>query len=144
MVASPSKQTIQPEKKPIPPEPLNKLAFTGIVYLESEYIALVEDSSKKDAYFLKKGDKLRDYTVENITDGSVILSNGDSKLTYPVGSAAYYNSKGWVSAPTGPINNQVAVSSPDSKAEESVSANKDSAELSLIEKMKARRKKELE
>jgi hypothetical protein len=144
VVASPPKQAIQIEKPQAPPEPLYKLAFTGIVNLGSEYTALVEDSSKNDAYFLRKGDKLKDYVVESITDGSVILSNGNSRFTYPVGSVAYYNSKGWLST-SEPRNNQVvALSSSESKAEEPVSVNRDSAELSIIEKMKARRKKELE
>jgi hypothetical protein len=144
MVASPPKQVIQIEKPQAPPEPLYKLAFTGIVNLGSEYIALVEDSSKNDAYFLRKGDKLKDYVVESITDGSVILSNGNSKITSLVGSVAYYNSKGWLSTYE-PRNNQVvALSSSESKAEEPVSVNKNSTGLSLIEQMKARRKKELE
>ena len=140
MVDSPPKQIIQVEKPP--PEPLNELAFTGIVYLGSEYIALVEDSSKDKAYFLRKGDKLKDYFVDTITDENVVLINGSSKFTAHVGSVVYYDSNGWLST-SEPRSNQTAAEFTESKAEERVSLNKSSDDLSIVERMKARRKKEL-
>jgi hypothetical protein len=141
-VSSPQQMT-QAEKKQAPPEPLYKLTFTGVVQLESADSAIVEDFSKNKAYYLKKGDKLKDYTVDAITEDSITLSNGNSKFTTRIGSAFYYNSGGQIST-SEPSNNQIVAKASDSKTEETTSINSGSANLSLIEQMKARRKKELE
>ena len=148
VIPTPLPQTIKVEKQQAPPpDPLYKLAFTGIVQLGSEYTALVEDTSRNKAYYLKKNDKLKDYVVEAINEGSVVLSNGNSKFTATVGSVAYYNSNGQIST-SEPRNNQIinqtTVRSSESNSGEQASVNKNSANLSLVEQMKARRKKELE
>jgi len=141
------KQIVQTEKQQPPPEPIYKLVFTGVVQLGSEYSALIEDSSKNKAYYLKKGERLKDYTIEAITDDNLILSNGNSKITIRMGSAAYYNSSGQITTSVSQ-NNQIVAKPPEKKAEETVSLNNSSASgsgnLSLIEQMKARRQKELE
>jgi hypothetical protein len=136
-------QMTQVEKKQAPPDPLYKLTFTGVVQLESEDSAIVEDLSKNKAYYLKKGDKLKDYTVEAITEDSITLSNGNSRFTTRIGSAFYYNTSGQIST-SEPSNNQVIAKVSDSKTEETTSISSGSANQSLIEQMKARRKKELE
>jgi len=142
-VATIPQQTSQVEKKQAPLDPLYKLTFTGVVQLESEDSAIVEDFSKNKAYYLKKGDKLKDYTVESITEENIVLNNGNSKFTTPIGSAFYYNTSGQIST-SEPLNNQIVAKTSDSKTEETASINSSSANLSLIEQMKARRKKELE
>ena len=142
-VATVPQQMAQVEKKQAPPDPLYKLTFTGAVQLESEYSAIVEDTSKNKAYYLKKGDKLKDYAVEAITEDSIVLSNGNSKFTTRIGSVFYYNTSGQIST-SEPLNNQIVAKASDNKTEETASLNSSSANLSLIEQMKARRKKELE
>jgi hypothetical protein len=142
-LATAPQQIAQVEKKQAPPDPLYKLTFTGVVKLESEDSAIVEDLSKDKAYYLKKGDKLKDYTVETITEDSIVLNNGNSKFTTRIGSAFYYNTSGQIST-SEPLNNQVVVKASESKTEETASINSGSANQSLIEQMKARRKKELE
>lgn len=139
-----------------PPDPIYDLILTGIVYNGDELLALIEDSSRGKSFYLRKGDRLKDYYVEKITDREVILMNGDSKLTQALGSKTYYNTSGKLlasrpaNAPSAPIamnetnsrpmpSPSVAKSEPDSSA----SSNNSNANLSLIEQMKARRKKEL-
>jgi hypothetical protein len=140
--ASSSQQMVQVEKKQAPPDPIYKLTFTGVVQLESEYSAIVEDFSKNKAYYLKKGDKLKDYIVELITEDNIVLSNGNSKFTTQIGSVFYYNTSGQIST-SEPLNNQTIAKVSDSKTEETALSNSNSSNLSLIEQMKARRKKEL-
>jgi hypothetical protein len=151
---------IKQEPPKPPPDPIYDLILTGIVYNGNEILALIEDSSKGKSFYLRKGDKLKDYYVESITDKNVVLMNGDSKITQALGSKTYYNVSGKLlasrpanapsapiamnetsnrSTPSAPVANSVANSSSNSSA----SSNNSNANLSLIEQMKARRKKEL-
>jgi len=147
-----------------PPDPVNELILTGIVYMSNELLALIEDSSKGKSYYLRKGDKLKDYTIEKILNNEIVLVNGDSEITQTLGSKTYYNSSGklltsrpaYASSPS-PVRREssdrsdssVAVSNANT-ADTSVSqpsgssdSSSSNANLSLIEQMKARRKKEL-
>lgn len=124
-------------------EPNSDLILTGIVSLAGEPMALVEDTSAGKGYFLRKGDKLKDYMVEAIDEESITLARGDSKLMPNLGSEARYNS-----------NRQMVISrSENERRPESIgsanidakpaSSDENTANLSLIERMKARRRKEL-
>ncbi|MEK7398687.1 MAG: hypothetical protein AAB116_17275 [Candidatus Poribacteria bacterium] len=135
-----------------PPDPIYDLILTGIVYNGNELLALIEDSSKGRSFYLRKGDKLKDYYVEKITDREVVLMNGDSKITQALGSKTYYNINGKLLA-SRPANAPIAMNETSNRSEPSVaksepgssaSSNNGNANLSLIEQMKARRKKELE
>jgi hypothetical protein len=138
-----------------PPDPIYDLILTGIVYNGNELLALIEDSSKGRSFYLRKGDKLKDYYVEKIMDKEIVLINGDSKITQALGSKTYYNTNGKLlasrpaNAPSAPIamnetSNRPAPSVAKSEPGSTASSNNSNANLSLIEQMKARRKKELE
>ncbi len=126
---------VQPQQRPEQPEPVNDLVLTGIVRLGDDNVAIVEDVSRGEAYFLKKGDKLRDYFVESVTEKNIVLVNGDSRLTPALGSKAQYDSSGHILASELP------------NAQKVENAVKDTGEsdvtMSLIERMKAQRRREL-
>lgn len=132
----------QREIRQRPPEPANDLIFTGVVNLGDEPIALVEDISSGVAYFLKEGDVLKDYVVEAISEESMVLVNGDSRLTPDLGSKTYYNSSGQILA-SGVIADQMTGDLAKSADTEPASLDKNLANLSMIERMKAKRREEL-
>jgi hypothetical protein len=135
---------VEAKKEPpkIPPEPINDLVLTGIVYINNVPLALIEDSSKGKSYFLKKGDKLKDYTVDNVKEGEISLVNENSRITLTLGSKTYYNTNGKLLA-SAPTNIQTSERVMEKPSEKSVSSKEETPNLSLIEQMKARRKKEL-
>jgi len=158
-IAEPAKQINQvivakQEPPKPPPDPIYDLILTGIVYNGDELLALVEDSSRNRSFYLKKGDKLKDYYVEKITDKEIVLVNGDSKITQALGSKTYYDTSGKLlaSKPANTVSATIAMNETSNRPSPSVaknepdssaSSNISNANLSLIEQMKARRKKEL-
>ena len=144
---------VQRQRQQEPPEPLNHLMLTGITYLAEEPMALIEDVSRGEAYFLKEGDKLKDYVVAAIGEENITLVNGNSRMTASLGRRTYYNADGELLA-TGPADEQVSgrrvrgsrmtESMMNDLSEESDSSKDDTADMSIIERMKARRRKELE
>lgn len=120
----------------------NYLVLTGIAHLNGEPLALIEDSSKGKSYFLKKGDKIRDYIVDEITGEGVILVNGVSRVVQYLGSRIYYNVDGELLASNSIVSDPSNNAQVKSVNESAVSDNKDN-NLSLIEQMRIRRKKEL-
>lgn len=126
---------VQLQQRPEQPEVVNDLVLTGIVRLDGDNVAIVEDVSRGEAYFLKKGDKLRDYYVEAITEENIVLVNGDSRLTPALGSKVQYDSSGHILTSELPNVQKVEAAVKDT--------DKSDATMSLIERMKAQRRKEL-
>ncbi|MGB9596851.1 MAG: hypothetical protein ACPL7B_11270, partial [Candidatus Poribacteria bacterium] len=157
-----SMPTKQEPPKP-PPDPIYELTLTGIVLMNNELMALIEDSSRNRSYYLKKGDKLKDYTVYEIKDNEIILVSGDSRITQKLGTKTYYDQNGKLLAtkPSYSSNSLVVAREPTDRSNQPVATNNangvsaiqssSSSEssgniggnLSLIEQMKARRKREL-
>lgn len=135
------KPVVQQRQQYTPPESTNDLILTGIVSLSGEYTALMEDTSKGKAYFLKEGDKLKDYYVESITAENITLVNGNSILTPDLGSKAQYNSSGQILA-LGLARSQKPRDIAKNSNEKPASSGDDASSLSLIEQMKARRRRE--
>lgn len=133
---------VQRERPNERPEPPNYLILTGITYLVQEPMALIEDISRGEAYFVKEGDKLKNYVVENITEENIILVNGNSRITVALGTRTNYNSDGELLA-TAMAEGQMTESIMEESNEEPDPLEEDTASLSLIERMRARRRKEL-
>ncbi len=141
-VPPPPRPIIQREIRQRSPEPANDLVFTGIVHLGDAPIALIEDISSGEAYFLKEGDVLKDYVVEAIGEESIILVNGNSRLMPDLGSKTYYSSSGQILA-SGVIDDQTTGDLAKSTDTEPASLDKNLANLSMIERMRAKRREEL-
>jgi len=133
---------VQRERPYKPPEPPNHLILTGITYLAQEPMALIEDISEAEAYFVKEGDKLKNHVVENITEENIILVNGNSRITLALGTRANYNSDGELLA-TAIAEGQMPESIMKESNEEPAPLEENTASLSIIERMRARRRKEL-
>lgn len=123
------------------PGPMNYLMVTGITQVSEEPMALVEDVSGKEAYFLKEGDNLKNYVVANIEEENIVLTNGNSKITVALGTKTYYNSNGGLLADA-PTDDQTIENIGSS--EETTSLDENTANMSLIERMRERRRKQLE
>lgn len=136
---------IQKEVKAMPPqprpEPLNDLILTGIVYINNEYLALIEDGASGKSYFLKKGDKMKDYSVEKITEEEITLVNENSKIVQVIGTRTHYNTNGKLLASGSGDTKTYSNVANEPKANPAPSSN--NKNMSLIEQMKARRQKEL-
>ncbi len=135
---TPKTETVAVEIPPERPEPTYTLTLTGIAQNGSEWIAILEDRTKKEGYFLHHGEKLKDSLVSEILSEHIILVQGDSKAQFPLGASIQYNTNGQLLLNT--IANQ-SILIPNSEFR--ISNSGEDAPQSLIERMKARRRKEL-
>ncbi len=135
----PVAQIERPYERPKPP---NYLTLTGITYLAQEPMALIEDVSRGQAYFVKEGDRLKNYVVETITEENIVLVNGNSRVTVALGTRTNYNSDGELLAAAA-AEGQMTASTMEESDEKPAPLEEDTAGLSLIERMRARRRKEL-
>jgi hypothetical protein len=133
---------VQRERPYERPKPPNYLTLTGITYLAQEPMALIEDVSRGEAYFVKEGERLKDHVVEAITEENMILVNGNSRITVALGTRANYNSDGELLA-TAVEEGQMTGSIVEESNEEPAPLEENTASLSIIERMRARRRKEL-
>jgi len=113
------------------PAPTYNLSLTGIAQNGSSWLAIVEDETKKEAYFLNRGEKLKDSFVEEIFEEHIILVVGDTKTQISLGESIKYDENGQILLNT--IANRIVAP----KIEKSENTQ------SLIEQMRARRRKEL-
>lgn len=139
----PPEPVVQREIKQERRAPTNDLVLTGIVSLGADLTALVEDASKGEAHFLREGDRLKNYIVEAIGEESITLTSENSRIVVALGSKTNYGSDGRVST-SELTNGQPTEDSVRSADERTASSDENPANLSLIERMKARRRKELE
>jgi len=114
------------------PEPTYSLTLTGIAQNGSEWLAIVEDETRKEGYFLHSGEKLKDSLVSEIFPEHIILAQGDIKGKLPLGTNIQYNTNGQLLLDT--------VKDYQYSVEE---VQEEDKLQSLIERMKARRRKEL-
>lgn len=133
---------VQRERPYERPKPSNYIVLTGITYLAQEPMALIEDVSRGEAYFVKEGETLKDHVVENITEENIVLVNGSSRIMVTLGAKTSYNSDGEILA-TAMTEGQMTASIMEESNEEPAPSEEDTASLSIIERMRARRRKEL-
>jgi len=135
--------------------PPGELILTGIVNLGDSPTALIEDTSTKKPYFLEAGDKFQNFFVESINDESITLLNDGNKHVYKLGSKFYYGNNEVTQVsnlvpPQRSASGRTLSKNEQPKESASIDSNKslaspeqNSSNLSLIEQMKARRRKEL-
>lgn len=119
------------------PAPTYNLTLTGIAQNGSEWTAIFEDITRKEGYFLHSGEKLKDSLVSEIFPEHIILAQGDIKAKLPLGANIQYNTNGQI------LLDSVKNSQYSTEKEQKVGEDEDKLQ-SLIERMKARRRKELE
>ena len=136
---TPKAETIFVEIRRERPAPTYNLSLTGIAQNGSSWIAIVEDETKKEAYFLNRSEKLKDVLVSEILAEHIILVIGEDKVQFPLGASIQYDANEHI-IPNTIINQSVLLSIPKSEIR---NPNSGEDTQSLIEQMRARRRKEL-
>lgn len=127
------------------PAPTYTLTLTGIAKKGKEQVVLIEDSKAKDGYFLRSGEQLKDYTVSAIESEQIVLAKAGSEIKLALGEKIRYNTSGQIIlSPYEAASSSPAISSsPRLVSDTQSQTNNDDEHLSLIERMKLRRRKEL-
>lgn len=123
------------------PAPTYNLTLTGIAQNSSQWIAIVEDETKKEGYFLHRGEKLKNALVSEISAEYIILVVGDTETQLSLGGNIKYNANGEIM-----LNTITTTQKPDfliPNPEFHTPNSDEDTTKSLIERMKARRRKEL-
>lgn len=131
----PKTETVEtPQERP---QPTYSLTLTGIAQNGSDWLAVFEDINREEGYFLHRGEKLKDSIVSEVFPEYIVLAQGNTKAELPLGTSIQYDTNGQVLLDT--VNN-----SQYSVREVQKSDEEDDKLQSLIERMRTRRRKELE
>lgn len=127
------------------PAPTYTLTLTGIAKRGKEQVALIEDSKEKEGYFLRSGEQLKDCTVNTIESEQIILANAGSEIRLALGDKITYNGSGEIilASARGSGFSMMSGGSRNSASDKPGPSVSEDERLSIIERLKARRKKEL-
>ncbi|MCE2394708.1 hypothetical protein J4G02_08995 [Candidatus Poribacteria bacterium] len=146
-IQSPEEPTPTVTPEPIveipPPPPTYTLVLTGIAKSGSDWIAVVEDRKRNEGAFLRRGEMLKDVRVQDIMSEHITLARGEMVVQLALGESIEYgadeqlrfDTAGTAKIPEFP-NETEALSGTQG-------GSGGDAEQSLIERMRARRKEEL-
>lgn len=117
------------------------LTLTGIAQNGSEWVAILEDPTRNEGHFLHLGEKFKNSLISEISPEHIILAQGNVQAQLSLGENIQYDT-----------NEQILIDSINNSQETSLRAKRSNqirprnevAQASLIERMKARRRKELE
>ena len=137
--------TVNPEPiVEIPPPPTYTLVLTGIAKNGSDWIAVVEDQKQAEGAFLRRGETLKDVRVQAIMSEYITLVRDDTTLQLALGESIEYGVDGRLRFDTaGTAKISKLLNETNAPPETEVDRG-DGSELSLIERMRARRKEELD
>ena len=126
-----------------PPPPTYTLVLTGIAKSGSDWIAVVEDRKWDEGAFLRRGEMLKDTRVQEIMSEHITLTRDEMTVQLALGESIEYGVDGRLRFDTAgtakipkPTNETEALSDTQVDSE-------NDGEQSLIERMRARRKEEL-
>ena len=129
---------------PRPPAPTySTLTLTGIAQNGSEWVAIFEDSTGRGGGFLHRGEKLKDARVSEIFPGYVTLAQGETQTEVALGKSIQYDRNGQILFNTVGVSMSRIESRRVTLDEPKVEEGGGEPPNSLIERMKARRQKEL-
>ena len=115
-----------------PPLPLYGLVLTGIVKNGAHWIAIVEDQHTKAGVFLSPDDMLKDARLQDVSPEEITLARGETTVQLSLGERIEYGADGRV------LFDTVAA-----QLELQVPAENDDSGQSLLERMRERRRNEL-
>ena len=133
------------ETPPAPP-PTYALVLTGIVKNGVDWIAVVEDRERGEGTFLRRGETLKDAQVGDIMSEYITLARGEMTVQLALGDSIEYGIDGRVLFDT---TGTAKMPEPADKTDTSSDTEADSGddgdgEKSLLERMRERRRKELD
>lgn len=140
--------TVAPEpiaETPPPPPPTYALVLTGIVKNGADWIAVVEDRERNEGIFLRRGETLKDVQVEGIISEYITLTRGEMTVQLALGGSIEYGVDGRVRFHTAGTTKIVEpADKTDRSSETGADSEGDDGEKSLIERMRERRRRELD
>ncbi len=139
--------TVAPEPiveiPPAPPPPTYALVLTGIAKNGSDWIAVVEDRERNEGAFLRRGEMLKDARVQDILSEHITLARGETTIQLALGEGIEYGIDGRMRFDTaGTVKMPKLADETNKPPETQADSGSDSAQ-SLIERMRERRRREL-
>ena len=125
------------------PPPTYTLVLTGIAKNGSDWIAVVEDRKQDEGAFLRRGEMLKDVRVQDIMSEYITLIRDEMAVQLALGESIEYGVDGRVRFDTAGIATIQKVPKEMGARSETRADSGDSGEQSLIERMRARRREEL-
>ena len=126
-----------------PPPPTYTLILTGIAKNGSDWIAVVEDLKRDEGTFLRRGEMLKDVRVQNIMSEHITLTRGEMTVQLALGESIEYGVDGRLQFDTAGAVNMPELPNKTDALSQTQADSGDDGEQSLIERMRARRKEEL-
>ena len=126
-----------------PPPPTYTLVLTGIAKNGSDWIAVVEDQKQAEGAFLRRGETLKDVRVQEIMSEYITLVRDDTTLQLVLGESIEYGADGRLRFDTAGTAKISKLPNETNALSETEADRDDDGEQSLIERMRARRQREL-
>lgn len=123
-----------------PPPPTYTLVLTGIAKNGSDWIAVVEDRKQDEGAFLRRGETLKDVRVQEIRSEHITLTRDDMTVQLALGESIEYGVDGRLRFDTAGSAKMSGLLNQTEKPSETQA----DSEQSLIERMRARRRRELD
>ena len=146
-IQSPEAPTPTVTSEPIveipPPPPTYTLVLTGIAKHGTDWIAVVEDRKQEEGAFLRRGETLKDVRVQAIMSEGITLTRDEMTVQLALGESIEYGIDGRVRFDTAGTAKMSAVPNQAGTLSETQTDSADDSKQSLIEQMRARRRKEL-
>ena len=143
----PATPTVIPEpiaETPPAPPPTYALVLTGIVKNGADWIAVVEDRERGEGTFLRRGETLKDAQVGDIMSEYITLARDATTVQLALGDSIEYGIDGRVLFDTTDTAKMPEpVDKPNTSSETEANSG-DDGEKSLLERMRERRRKELD
>ena len=132
------------ETPPAPP-PTYALILTGIVKDGADWIAIVEDRERNEGVFLRHGEPLKDVHVQDIMSEHITLTRNEMTVQLALGEIIEYGVDGRLRFDTAGIAKiPEPVDRADTSSETEPDSRGDDDEKSLLERMRERRRRELD
>ena len=147
-IQSPEEPTATAALEPIveipPPPPTYTLVLTGIAKSGSDWIAVVEDRKQDEGAFLRRGEMLKDVRVQDIMSEYITLTRDKMAVELALGESIEYGVDGRVQFDTvGTAKISKLFNKTEALSETQTDSDDDGGQ-SLIERMRARRREELD
>ena len=126
-----------------PPPPTYTLVLTGIAKSGSDWIAVVEDIKQGEGAFLRHGEILKDVRVQNIMSEHITLTRDKMTVQLALGESIEYGADGRLRFDTAGAVKMPEFPNKTDALSKTQADSDDDGEQSLIERLRARRKEEL-
>ena len=127
-----------------PPPPTYTLVLTGIAKSGSDWMAVVEDRKRNEGTFLRRGGTLKDVRVQDIMSEHITLTRNEITVQLALGESIEYGVDGRLRFDTAGTAKMPESRDKTYTSSETQADSRDDGEQSLIERMRARRREELD